>query len=134
MHPAGDADSSASMRTDSESAACASPSDIELLVRRRLPFHEPESPAAWMGSAVDVRPRVSLSPISSLSEDSDEAAELTGNLDDGTLLREDRREVSHALRTGTEAWCLQRTHGQPASRAWYEARRRTANPRLAMTC
>ena len=31
------------------------PSDTELLVRRRLPVHELESPAAWMGCAVGVR-------------------------------------------------------------------------------
>ena len=32
------------MRPDSEPAACVPrPSDTELLVRRRLPFHEPES-------------------------------------------------------------------------------------------
>ena len=38
-------------------------SDIELLIRRRLPFHEPESPAAWMGCAVGVRSRGSLAAI-----------------------------------------------------------------------
>ena len=81
-----------------------------LLVRRRLPFHEPESPAAWMGSAVDVRPRVSLSPISSLSEDSDEAAELTGNLDDGTLLRDSRPEKI-VEKSHTPCALLERKHG-----------------------
>ena len=39
------------------------PPDTELLVRRRLPFHEPESPAVWMGCAVGVRSRGSPAAI-----------------------------------------------------------------------
>ncbi len=57
MHPAGDGARSASMRSTAKSAACRVPcqSDIQLLVRRRLPVHEPESEAAWMGCAAGVR-------------------------------------------------------------------------------
>ena len=54
MHPAGDGDRSALCDTTASQlcSRVAWPSDTELLVRRRLPVHEPESTAAWMGSAV----------------------------------------------------------------------------------